>query len=120
MELVRGEDAVHDVGIARDEGSRGGEALGLENDEASDGGAALEERAGEAHAPGARERAEVLEVGGPVHLAELRGARTIATDEREERHRADSIRGTALRKPLAQPATRAGFPRRRGSVTLSG
>ncbi len=112
---MRGEDAVHDVGIGGDEGAGGREVPGLEDDEAPDRRAALEQRAGEAHAPGSRERAQVLEVGGPVPLAELRRARSVATDQGEEGHRADSIGGKT-------PPTRrgAGFTRRGGSVKLSG
>src|SRR5262245_47119907 len=116
-QLVGGEDAVHDVGIARGERAGGGEVGRLEDDQAPDRGAALEQRSGEADPARARERAEVLEVGGPVPAAELRRARAVATDEGEERHRADSIAAS----PTADPGGRRAraFTRAGGSVKLS-
>jgi hypothetical protein len=97
--------------------ARGGEVGGLEDDQASDGGAALEQRAGEADAARARERAEVLQMAGPVLPAELRRSGAVAADEGEERHR-----GT-LSEPGDGDTARSvatGFTRGGGSVKLSG
>src|SRR5262245_16241912 len=117
-QLVGGEDAVHEGGVAGGEREGGGEGRRLEDDETPDGAAALEQRSGEADPALARERAEVLEVGGPVPAAEFRRAGAVATDEGEQRHRADSIaalEGPRIRvgaglEPLPARAGRSSCP----------